>query len=293
MILNEFLEKLRRVYPKYNKAEDYVEVVLKSLVSNEKIHLDIIGINDTVLRKMASNTPNSRKHGKLSRKLAIRIADAYDPTEFINYIDGLEIAKKEILLDLFKKDINGMNLNNISKKLSTKLQCIIFDISMETYDMSKRESTTGDKLSSYDRLTRDKLSKKYLKKLIDNISCIDPDKITALRVTTTSIKRKFSRRENSLRNNIVPSIIMYFKYIDKLLSDKEKNSGLDSDNIRMIVRNKFIELDKKNYSKDKIYNLMINWMTHLLDADENSCKILLSYFIQSCEVFNVINKQDK
>ena len=290
MTLNKFLENLQRVYPQYSKTSDYVLDVLKSIVSDEKIHDAISSLDDTVLRKMAKDTQNSRKSGKLSQKLAIRIVDAYEPTKFIDYIDRLKTNQKEILIDLFKNDIVDINLNNISHKLSDKLRNIIYEVSMDKYDMTNRQKTSAYKLSPSDRLARNKLSKKFLKRLIDNISCIDPNKITSLRVSTSSIKNKFCRKENSLRNNIVPSIIMYFKYIDKLLREKEKSSGLDSNNIRMIVREKFLELDTQKLPKYKIYNSMVEWLAYVLDGDENSCKILLSYFIQSCEVFNVISK---
>lgn len=290
MVINEFLERLQRVYPQYSKTEDYVEDVLTSLVSDDKIKETISQLNDTVLRKMAKNTTNSIKNGKLPRKLAIKIVDNYDPIKFIRYINGLQIKQKDILVKLFDKDMNNINSENVSQKLSSKLKNIIYEISTEKYDISKRKSNIDDKLSSYDKIIQKKLSKKYIKELIDKISDIEPNEITNLRISSTSIKNKFKKSENSLKNNIMPSIMMYFKYIDKLLTEKEKNSGINSDNIRIAVKNKFNELDGKKLSKSDIYKKMIVWLARLLDGDENSCQILLSYFVQSCEVFNVINK---
>lgn len=293
MVINKFLERLQRVYPQYSKTEDYVEDVLTSLVSDDNIKEAISQLNDTVLRKMAKNTPNSIKNGKLPRKLAIKIVDNYEPIEFVRYIDTLKTKQKDILLELFDKEINDLSIDNMSKKLSCKLRNIIYEISIEKYDTSKRKSSIDDKLSSYDKIIQKKLTKKFIKELIDKISNIKPDEITNLRISSSSIKNKFKKNENSLKNNITPSIMMYFKYVDRLLAEKEKNSGINSDNIRIAVRNKFIELDKKKLSKSDIYKKMIAWLARLLDGDENSCQILLSYFVQSCEVFNVINKQNK
>ena len=56
------------------------------------------------------------------------------------------------------------------------------------------------------------------------------------------------------------------------------------------VRMTYINLSDMGLSQDKIFEKMVDWLQDATHEDRNSCEVIISYFIQKCEVFDAITE---
>lgn len=56
------------------------------------------------------------------------------------------------------------------------------------------------------------------------------------------------------------------------------------------VRLNYLNLNEKGYDQETIYYQMTKWLCDATNGSWNACEIVISYFIQKCEVFDVITE---
>lgn len=56
------------------------------------------------------------------------------------------------------------------------------------------------------------------------------------------------------------------------------------------VRLNYLNLKDKGYSQRDIYEAMIKWLQGATNEDAHACEIVIAYFVQKCEVFDVISE---
>lgn len=78
----------------------------------------------------------------------------------------------------------------------------------------------------------------------------------------------------------------YFVSIrDRLIRLEKEEPGI-TDTLSLQVRGFYIARKRANNTKEETFQLVVDWMTHLLlDLSVDEAEILASFFIQNCEVF--------
>ena len=90
----------------------------------------------------------------------------------------------------------------------------------------------------------------------------------------------------SLRKDIKSNVKDYYSVIKSKLTEIEKLKISQSEKISLEFKLYFLELkDKTDLSQENIFEEMINWLERKTKKSRNSCKIVVSFFIQNCEVF--------
>lgn len=56
------------------------------------------------------------------------------------------------------------------------------------------------------------------------------------------------------------------------------------------VKATFLRLDDGQTSKTTIFNALVEWLRNATNEQRESCEIVISYFVQNCEVFNAISE---
>jgi len=56
------------------------------------------------------------------------------------------------------------------------------------------------------------------------------------------------------------------------------------------VKITYLNLKDKGYGQERIYKEMVDWLQNGTNEDRGSCEVVISYFIQKCEVFDVITE---
>ena len=72
---------------------------------------------------------------------------------------------------------------------------------------------------------------------------------------------------------------------------KEKDGNdFNFDLLCKTIRNDYLVLAKEHLSKMKIFDLLSENLSRKLDEDLLYCEIVISFFIQNCEVFDEISE---
>lgn len=83
----------------------------------------------------------------------------------------------------------------------------------------------------------------------------------------------------------------YYNYIKNLFGEAEKENKLDFDTVAREVKLCSDRLIKSGLSQERVFSNLVDWIkgkTTVINIA--ACEIIISFFIQNCEVFNAITK---
>ncbi len=109
-----------------------------------------------------------------------------------------------------------------------------------------------------------------------------------LNLTALAINQKILPDFPLLRNTIQSDVLTYYRFIRELCSEVETYDLIASE-----VKKAFRKLDQSDLTQPEIVEQLSQWLLHHAKLSQSSllaCRIVISFFIQSCEVFNEISK---
>lgn len=126
--------------------------------------------------------------------------------------------------------------------------------------------------------------------VIEKLQIFDGNyKLEKKRLPTLKIKQKVEPQNFTLINEVENHVTIYYRFIEELFA--ESNSYKK---VKIHISNVFNILElETNGNQKEIYTKIANWIMQKLnlnDKYELSCKIIVSFFIQNCEVFREIAK---
>ena len=87
---------------------------------------------------------------------------------------------------------------------------------------------------------------------------------------------------NTVKNNVTT----YFRRIREIMTNLDKRGVIDYDEVQDQMHAMFKRLKKANKSKMEIFQEISAKVHRTSLQDEMFCRIVVCYFIQSCEVFD-------
>ena len=198
-----------------------------------------------------------------------------------------EILKNEI--KLFEKDPN--QLSNVIALCNNCHSYIDNPTTVETYQ----------KLYSIKKncLKTEKVIELYSSYKIENeiISIIDklsnglgeePEKIEYRLMT---IDEKIENSHALLKKKVKYDVAEYYLYIRKLFSEMEKENTGIFDLIAGQIRAFYLNISMYLKDQEEIYEYISKWLYERLNIGSiEACRIVVSFFIQNCEVFKSVAK---
>lgn len=101
--------------------------------------------------------------------------------------------------------------------------------------------------------------------------------------------------QKMLRTKVLRNVRAYFNLVDQSLKNLNKEGIIRQRFFSFQVRNLFIDFDETtidgmSLSQTVIFDKLVDWLHRRTDEASDVCAIVISYFIQSCEVFDVISE---
>ena len=101
------------------------------------------------------------------------------------------------------------------------------------------------------------------------------------------------RHSIELLEKISRDVTRYYPFVKNRLSELNEDKEINEDKLRRSIKALYEDLSDKNligYSMDysEIIEAISKWMHDVTDEDIDDCKIIISCFIQSCEIFRPI-----
>lgn len=124
---------------------------------------------------------------------------------------------------------------------------------------------------------------KRIKKVIDAFKYIDEEKTGF--TDAKMIKEKIDKKQNlHLFKKIENNVMDYYSDIRTLFIEEQESNDLVYEQVRRKIRNQY--LSRKEKTPQEIFNELVDLlMRESNSTDREACEAVMSYFVQSCEVF--------
>lgn len=199
-----------------------------------------------------------------------KIAHAYE----IVLIDKSKASTIDNLLAVCPQCQATYTLDENNKKLMKELKGIKSVLSDHQQSVDMLESLNLDKGITNVIKKAAKLGEKDLKD-----ASLDPKEI----------KQKLSPTEDAALYYTVNSYVtVYFRKIKEIMTNLDKRGEIDYEEVQNQIHAIYLRLKKKKKSRIEIFNEIADKIHRITLQDDIYCKIVVSYFVQSCEVFDAI-----
>lgn len=123
--------------------------------------------------------------------------------------------------------------------------------------------------------------------VIKKIGKLKERDLVELSLDPKEIKQKVKPSDDfALYSQVNMFVSMYFLKIREIMINLDKRGEIDYDEIQDQIRAIYKKLMKAQKSKTKIYNEIVAKVQKVSLQENIYCQIIVSYFIQSCEVFD-------
>lgn len=187
-------------------------------------------------------------------------------------LDGLSPRKPEATIGLCRNCAELLRNNKLKKDLSS------IKGSLEKRSLIKKQTC--------DIYFDDKLSdavKKLLKK----------GEFSSVQISMKSLKinQKIDIKEEfSLYNKIRMNVVIYFTRLYKLFRSLDGDEQRSYDVLSSSIKTASIIAEQKTNNKEDVFNFLVDQISSMTNCEKSIAEIIVSYFVQSCEVFHEISK---
>lgn len=159
----------------------------------------------------------------------------------------------------------------------------------------QKELMATKKLQADSRSTRQTLDdiaiSKGIELVIENLSNAKPTELQDLTYEPVSVSRKIDEETSYfLVNDIKNNVTRYYKYIENTMRNLSLKNIYSDDLIRAQIKESYKQLAAKKLTPEQIYSELAERIRRITKQDIRFCYIVVSYFVQSCEVFHDITE---
>lgn len=121
------------------------------------------------------------------------------------------------------------------------------------------------------------------RKVVESIKGIDDENSDY--TNPKPIEEKIEKKtEKPLFKKVQNNVMDYFSEIKQLFIEEQETKDLVYEQIRKRVKYQYKHASGN--SKHEIFNKLVDWLASEIDTtDREACEAVMSYFVQSCEVF--------
>ncbi len=200
--------------------------------------------------------------------------------------------EKEILKDepvLFKNDKN--DLNNVIALCHNCHAYVDNPTSVETYQKLyklKKKFIDTDKISAlYSSYTIEE----DLIKIVNAMALGLNNDIEKIKYELIKVDKKISDEKIFLKKKVKFDVSQYYLLIRNLFSEIDRNSSEMFDVIAGQIKSFYLKIKTISNDQEEIYNHISEWLYSKFKIGSiEAYKIIVSFFIQNCEVFSDVTK---
>lgn len=156
-------------------------------------------------------------------------------------------------------------------------------------ELAEKKSASQEQFGARDAISMNKLSDD-IRELLQIISSGEPLTQSDLRMSPLKVERKVTGKQlrRKILNNVVDGM---YEMVNEAIEDLAAQNKINVKFFRKSIRRMYEDANDQTEDQSKIFNELV----HYLYAKSGmkyyeACEILISYFVQSCEVFNEITE---
>lgn len=124
-------------------------------------------------------------------------------------------------------------------------------------------------------------------RLLANVSQEELDGIGSLNYSSLKVSQKVEIPH--LRKRIEGDVASFYLFCEQKFKETDP-TGDSFDIVCTSVKKSYKKLKKERFDKESIYEQMTNWFVSKTHASYNACAIMVSFFVQNCEIYDEIPK---
>lgn len=128
-------------------------------------------------------------------------------------------------------------------------------------------------------------------RVIQQIARIPLEKAEKLNYSPSQIIKKMDRQNPTLYIKIHSLAARYYLDVERLFKDMAIEGIVNYDKFCNQMRYQYLSLaERGGLSPTEIFEKLVNWLHETTHEEKTGCEVVVSYFVQKCEVFDVIAK---
>ena len=125
--------------------------------------------------------------------------------------------------------------------------------------------------------------------VLKRLTTVKESELAELNYTPVPVAKKFSESELLLKIRVEGYAIRFYPLIYDIFKDMDGKNGFHMQILSGQIKSCFVKMNDVTSDKSKIFDYIVNWVkTKTSTQSKEACEIVVSYFVQNCEVFNEI-----
>lgn len=110
-----------------------------------------------------------------------------------------------------------------------------------------------------------------------------------VKLSYNPLKVKEKLKDNyALFSKVNNFVVDFYEFVDLMIKEQQNDPKFIFEAVSKKIKKRFVMNDKKPLSE--CFDYLVNWLQSETDGTREACEIVISYFIQSCEVFYATSK---
>lgn len=129
--------------------------------------------------------------------------------------------------------------------------------------------------------------------VINSLNTIDEGTIQKLKLKYNGVEiaDKFESSYMILKNKIEAYTCSYYFFIKEIFQNIEQTDKVHFNIIASEIKISFLKCEKELANKSEIFYSLVSWLQSQTNgASTEACEVVISFFVQNCEVFHEITK---
>ena len=127
-----------------------------------------------------------------------------------------------------------------------------------------------------------------VRRVIDKIPSIQVPANADLNYDPATVRDKIEIDNLRLYLTVKTQVNVYFNDVHEAFQQLGRGGKLRFNSFCQQVKYRYVTFRDKGYDQDKIYYEMTKWLSDATGEAWGDCEVVISYFVQKCEVFDVI-----
>ena len=103
-----------------------------------------------------------------------------------------------------------------------------------------------------------------------------------------TVRQKIAVSNEMLYSKAQMHVNMYYPAVDDAFKDMSTEGRLRFSQFCFQVKDFYLGLQEQGYDQNKIYYELTKWLADATNENWSACEVVISYFIQKCEVFYAV-----
>ena len=129
-----------------------------------------------------------------------------------------------------------------------------------------------------------------IEQVLNRIVLTPPEKLEPLNYTPVSVRKKIEPRHNLLYVKVLNYVTAYYSKVDQWLKQLDQEGTLRFQTLCNQMRVSYLKLELDGLSQPEIFQQLVEWLHGNTHQDRSACEVVVSYFVQNCEVFHEVTQ---